>query len=475
MSVAPVSTAEKIVAAHHGLMMAVKSVLPQYIDDLTGEFGMSKYDEMLRDYEVSSSFATLKLTVLDDGWRVTPSVEMPVNDQDADVVIKATKAREMAEFVEQVINGIDGDFMATCAALLDAVAYGWKVAEVVYRNGTGDLDGRLAIKSINPKPNVHVGLIVDEFGNLIGLAGQTKNAPLPPTGSLLSSTNVVTVERVKAIIFSHDPKDNDPRGRSILRSVYNPWFIKTKLIPAWLSYIQRFGQPGVVGEVSETAPDAVPKVNDLTGEFMLDGDDNPIMVSPEWALREELLKWIAALVVAVPSGYKVNLLEPTGEGKAFDSMMAWCDRAISRGILGTAQMTQEAQHESRSSKNVGQDVVGLRTRWLRSQLASAITRDIVKPLVSFNYPGDESLAPEFRLSYVEQQDWAGNLDAASKAYAAGIIDDEQLPELDIRLDLPTRNMAARLKRKEDERVAARIRGQHFDAIMSPDEPVPGDE
>ena len=465
---------EKVIAAHHALMMAVRTVLPAYFDDISLEFGPKKYEEMLADYEVGSSFDTLKLSVLDDGWRLEPAIEKPRAfdvKKDESLKAKAERAQEIADFARDCLDGLEGDFLQNCNEMLDACAVGWRSAEVVYKDGEGAHAGKVVLKAIKPKPNKHVAFIVDEFANILGLAVATVDKPLPPIGTVFGSDtigDISTLARDRALIFTYEPKDSDPRGRSILRKAYNPWFVKTKVIPAWFKYLNRFGEPGVVGKVSPESPDLVPKVDDTTGAQIKDGDDNLVYVSPEWALREQLLKWVNALVVALPAGYEVDLLEATGDGKAFDYCFAWCDRAITRAILGTAQTTQEAQHESRSSKQVGQDITGLRTRRIRSELAAAVQRDVVRPLVLFNF-GQEGLdlMPTLVFTNIEQQDFSEELKAVSQAYAAGFIHDSQLPELDARLGLPERDMDAMEKEKQDQAQMDRLANGFMDTALNP--------
>lgn len=469
-------TKERVVAAHHGLMMAVKTVLPSFIDDVTRDFGRTKYEEMLRDYEVGGDFDTLKLSVLDDGWKVLPAVEMPLgqNAKDAALVADATKAKEIADFVTRCFDQLETEFTETCHQILDAVAWGWRVAEVCYKYGDGDDSRKIVLKAIKPKPQANVGLVVDPFANVLGIIGATVDTPMPPTGTLVSSINgPILLGRDRVLLYSYAPVDGDPRGSSILRLAYMPWFVKNKVIPEWYKYLRRFGEPAIVGKVSPDK-DAVPKVDDVTGEYVLDGQGNFVTVAAEWALREELLKYINGLVLALPAGYEVDLLESSGEGMAFASAMEWCDRAIARAILGTAQMTQEAQHESRSSKKTSQNVADLRTKRLRGQLGAVIRRDVVRPLVQMNFGRDGlRLMPWFVFSDVAEFDFTERAGAIAQLKSAEYLHWSQFPELDAWLGLPPRDMEAMKAEAEDQRLMDRLRGQQIDALNENDPPERG--
>src|SRR5947209_16798771 len=52
------------------LLMALRKVLPQYIDDVERDLGTDTYEKMLQDPIVWSAFNTRVLQVLADGMRV---------------------------------------------------------------------------------------------------------------------------------------------------------------------------------------------------------------------------------------------------------------------------------------------------------------------------------------------------------------------------------------------------------------------
>lgn len=471
MAEAELPKSETIVAAHHTLLMAVRAALPIAFDDVSRDFGISKYEEMLTDYEVGSAFDTLKAAVLDDGWRIEPAVEQPIGLAKSDParVALAERSQAIADFVTKTLDGMETELIDVCADLLDAVVFGSKIAEVIYKDGERDMAGTYVLKAIKAKPNKNVAFVVDEFANVIGIIGATKDKPVPVSGTLVTATHI-TIGREKAVVFTNAPKDSDPRGSSVLRKAYNAWLFKTKVIPEWFKYLQRFGSPTAIGEVGENSPSAVPKIDDATGEFQVDGSGQNIMVSAEWALREELLKWANGLVMSLPAGYKVNLLEAGGDGKAFTEAITYCDRAISRAILGTAQMTQEAQHESRSSKKVGQDVASLRVSRLRERLGNTLTRDVVRPLVMLNF-GDEGLLlmPRLVFKKTDDNDKAANLKAYAQAYASGLIHDSQLPQIDADLGLAERDMEAMRLEREERNLQSRLLGGHIGTIDNPED------
>src|SRR5438105_4242945 len=51
--------------------------LPQYVDDLTRDFGIDLYDRMMLDDQVGASVETLVRKVLADGWYLRPALDQP--------------------------------------------------------------------------------------------------------------------------------------------------------------------------------------------------------------------------------------------------------------------------------------------------------------------------------------------------------------------------------------------------------------
>lgn len=169
-----------------------------------------------------------------------------------------------------------------------------------------------------------------------------------------------------------------------------------------------------------------------------------------------LLGWVNAYALVVPNGSTVELMRSEGNGEAYLHSLDWFGREIHQAILGTSQATKEAQHESRSSKQVGQDVVGLRIADTQMRLSAILTECVSKFLVWWN-DGDEAakLAPYISLTKTEQQDVPEMLKALSGAYANGFIHHSQLQALDARLGLPPRDMEqVRAELAEKQAIAA---------------------
>jgi hypothetical protein len=469
---------EYIAGGTQAALMAVRQALPQYIDDVTRDFGGDVYDRMLEDPAVEAAFDQFRLGVMADGIRVQPAVEMPGAWAAADPedIERAERAAEYAAFVERCICGMEGQSLSDVAhELLIALAHGHKVAEIVLKPGTGEDAGRLVLRAVKPKKRGHIAFVVDEWTNVAGLIGVK-----PGQGHMLSGQGVILgdvresqgfVPREKVILFQHAVRDGDPRGTSALRSAYKPWFLKTQVLPEFFKFLKQFGSPGIVGKTPSGPGDSgfVPRVDDQ-GQPIVDANGMATLITAEQALLNALLGWANAAALVVKGGTEIDFLQSEGDGAAFRDALDYFDRQITLAILGTTGLTMEAKRDSQAAKSISQDVVQAKTSLQKGRLAEAITHDLFRLLIRVNF-GDEAvpLAPLAVLSQTEQQDVAKELDAMARAYAAGFIHESQLPALDARLGLPERDMESiareRAEGREMQRMAAGDLRNTFDPGM----------
>lgn len=442
-------------------LSAIRRVLPQYIDDVQRDIGYETYRSMLNDPAVAAAMDTLKLGVATDHWSVEPAFELSPTTKIVDPadVQRAERCKELAEFVHDTLEGTQTDFLDLTGEMLEALAYGHRVAEIILKPGIGRWAGKYVLDDVRPRDNKAVAFVVDEFGVVEGFAYTKPNGMSSVNQAIIGATPEMTLPRAKFLLFIHAPRSGDPRGRSILRPAYNSWFMKTQVLPDFYKYLRQFASPSIVGKTAPELGEWVAATNE-DGTPKLDSNNDPVMVSAERALLVALLGFLNATALAVPAGTEIDFVQSEGDGAAFINGQNYFDRQITTAILGTSQLTMEAQHESRSSKQTAQDVASARIARQRKRLERAIKRDVVNLLVRLNW-GDEALidAPTVCLTKTDDHDFVAELDAVSRAYGAGFIHDSQLPELDARLGLPERDMEAIAEeRAEAAANAALVRG-----------------
>jgi len=447
--------------------------LPFYIDDLTADFGDDLYERMLLDPQVAKCINHLKLAALAQGIHLAPAVD----EEDP----RYELAAEITGFCRRNLAGLEIAFDPARTAvplywqlwdLLDAIALGNKIAEQVYYTPQRGPDaGKLCLKALKVKPRRAVALVVDAFLNVIGVLGL-----IPGQGATALTMTVLgepdyvpnLLPRSKFAVFSFRPKDGDPRGTSLLRPAYNPWWLKQQTYPEFLKYLATFGTPSVWGE---TAPDAQESVatDAETGEVLYDELGNPRYVRPEEAMLAGLIGFRNGSAMAVRHGSTIHVVEAQGNGEAFLNAFALYNREISTGVLNQTLATEEAQHQARASSETHQDVLDMMVGHVKGATATVIRADVLLHLVEYNFGPDAlELVPKVMLEKTEPQDFAPNATAVAGLEKSGYLHPSQYRELDAKLGLPARSDEA-----IEEALEARKRAAAAPPL--PQNPIPGDD
>jgi hypothetical protein len=290
---------------------------------------------------------------------------------------------------------------------------------------------RLMPASIKVKPRGSVLFCVDEFMNILGLV------PVwAATSMIVNPMNLVS--RDKFLVFTNDPKDDDPRGQSSWRAVYNWWHFKTFIPKEYLRYLLQEAQPIPV----MTLP---PKLEgwlaqrDGNGNVINDPLTNqPKMVEAVVAAELTLTKMRGGKGVAIPAEAKLTPYKgDAGKGDVFPNALKTTDEQIEEGILLQPLAQSAGDVQSKSAASVHADVLGDLHFWHKRKLAVMILYDLIAVAVKLNL-GDEALAymPKLSLGDSEKRDWARDLEVVAKAYFYGFIDDSQRAELMAWLGLP---------------------------------------
>ena len=135
-----------------------------------------------------------------------------------------------------------------------------------------------------------------------------------------------------------------------------------------------------------------------------------------------LLNFKNGSAVAFPTGAKVEPINMSGDGQAFLSALNQFNGEISKGILCQTLATDEGLHDSRAASEVHQDVLDLVVNHVRQTLADMIRRDILVPLVRYNW-GDsvaKRLTPKVHLSQSQQHNWAKDAAAVASLVTARV-------------------------------------------------------
>lgn len=404
--------------------------LPVYIDDITRDFGSDLYDRMTYDAQIYSCVNVLKKSVLSEKGRVVPAIK----DQKHP---RYQRAKEFADFCEANLEHLDRPYDAFLFEMLDGMPLGHKVAEQIHEIKVGGkYNGLLMLKTLKVKPRATTAFVVDAYWNVIGLLGLIPGQGAPVlVGHIVADPSHLSnlLPRDKFVIFTFNPANNDPRGRSILRPAYNPWWLKQQAWAMYLEYLTKFSSPSVWGTTPENASVQKPS----------DGLGNPTGAAsqtPEEAMLVQLQNLRAGAAGAFPFGTTVNLLQVAGAGEPFINFITLCDKQISKAILDQTLATEEAEHMARAASDTHQDIFDIGVRHGRNSVGMMTRHDIFRPLCMWNFPDPdvEELIPYYERAAVSQPDWDRYAGAVATLVQSGFIDESQKTALDEKLGLPAR-------------------------------------
>ncbi len=322
------------------------------------------FRRMQADPQVKACLQTKKLAALSQSWEVHPASDTPEDS-------------EIAAFVRSALTQMEGSVLDTLYDVLDALALGVSLVEIVYRQiETGPYAGMVGLASLKSKDPAGFTFETDAFANITALRG-LNGAAYPPD---------------KFLRFRWLPLYASPLGQSDLRAAYKPWQVKQQLLVWWAKYLEKFGMPTVTGTYDPNrgyGPDQ----------------------------QRELLAIVAQVhnesAVVLPSDMHLGLLETArAQSAGFADAIEYLDRAIAKSILGQTLTTDSPAGGGGSYAlgSVHRDVLGFYVQKLQRDLSeTVIGAQLFAPLVALNF-GPAAARPLFVLG----TPGTGQLEAAGK-------------------------------------------------------------
>lgn len=454
-------TQEFVAGGQYSWYSRLARTLPPAIDDITSDFGDDLYERMLLDPTVAKCVIVFKASILEDGVDLNPAVKDEANpDYDLAVRIR-DEAEAMLEDLETALDDVLWNMADHCAL-------GSVVAELRYELRRGRVESRdlLQLVALKPKPRRAYAFVVDAYLNVVGLLGQRPGESNPYMGqvALDPKSTPTMLPREKFAIATFRPRNSDPRGTSILRPAYDPWWRKRQMLPEYLKYLVQFGSPSLWGttpEKAQTQPplDALanptldtggnldpPYTPDADLPLSTDPDGlNPrpngtFTLTPEQRLLRAIMEFRSGTGAAFTYGTELHTMEMQGNGEAHLKAKSDADRDIIGAILTQTLATEEGQHQARAAAQVHQDVLDTLVRQGKRGIVRMIRRDILRPWVLYNW-GEKAvhLVPLVNLGTTEPQDLAPLITAL--ASAGYVVHESQMPEIDVMVNLPVRDLS----------------------------------
>jgi phage gp29-like protein len=319
----------------------------EYLSTLTWPNDIKIYDKMERsDSQVKATLLLLELPLRSTNWFIQPKD-------------KSGKAQQIADFIEETLFNNMFSFDELLKNICTMFAFGHSVFEKVFEVKNGFLQWKKF--AIRPQSTIY-DLIYDDVGDISSIQQYLIN----------KCFTIVDIPIEKLLLFSHDIKQGDYRGRSVLRSAYKHWSIKEFLYKITNIGIER----NFVGTPTVKLP---PNAND---------DDITLAKSIVTSLRSNENGG-----VTIPEDFLLEMFE--GKRTLMDVMpyIEYHDKLISRSIL--------AQFINLDSKGgsyaLGQGQMDLFLMLLNASgnyICNIINTHAVKQLVDYNFASD--LYPELK-------------------------------------------------------------------------------
>lgn len=310
---------------------------------------MELFEEMEeKDTHLFSQMQTRKLAVTGLDWEVQPFSEDEVD-------------KEIADFISKQINGIE-NFDGILIDMLDAIGKGISILELAWTVE----DGRNVIEDIayvHPKK-----LVWDSVTDELKIC--TKEYP---SGIILPEN--------KFVVHLYKAKSGHTSRAGILRVVSWMYLFKNYDIKDWVSFCEVFGMPLRLGKYDASASE----------------DDKK-------QLMEAIISLGTDAAGIVPSSTMIEFIESqkTTSVEIYEKLARYCDEQISKAILGqtlTSDSGGGSYAQSKTHNEVRHDLTVADAK----ALAVTIRRDIIRPLVEYNFGFDANI-PFFDFDCHEVED-----------------------------------------------------------------------
>ncbi len=301
--------------------------------------GLAVFEEIEQDSQVYSDLETRKSKVLGCDWDIVVD-----SQEKADL--------EQARELKNDIAGIIDDILAEAQ---DSIAKGYAIIELFYAIKKG--------KVIIEKVKGH----------------DQENFFFSPDWKLMmysdSDQDGIEVNENRVAVFSFDSRKGNRYGRSLFTSLFWPWFMKKHSWLFWSVYIEKYVQPTPTGLYPPGTTE--------------EGQEN-LLASLE-AIQNDY-------AIAIPNNFTIEFLEASRSGSidSYEKFITFCDKYISKVILGAPLTTNEAQFGTRAQSVVHEGITEQRTERDAKFFAYDITIQVVQRLAQWNY--SFTVLPEYVLS-----------------------------------------------------------------------------
>lgn len=321
-----------------------------------------------KDTHVASQMQTRKLAVLGLEWELQAA-----GDSDMD--------KQVAEFVKGQIEYLFEMEDNPVFDMLDAIGKGISVSEIEWGI---DLQGRNVIRDLRYIPPKK--LIWDAQTDEMMIC--TRENP-----------NGVVLPENKFVVHRYKARSGHTSRAGLLRSVAWMYLFKNYSVKDWVTFCEVYGMPVRIGKYAESASD----------------DDKEALMRALIQIGAD-----AAGIISQACEIEIRDSNKSASGELYKELAKYCDEQNSKAIVGqtlTADSGGGSYAQGKVHGDVRQDLIKADA----AALEKTINRDIIRPLVRFNFGCAASL-PKLKFNTEEDED----LKLAAEVYRI-VISDLGLP------------------------------------------------
>lgn len=269
--------------------------------------------------------------------------------------------KEIAEFVQDQIGSIES-FEDVMLDLLDAIGKGFAVSEIMW----GYDAGHVVVTDIRSRYQKRFFWDQDNVFRV-----RTEEAPAG-----------IELPKNKFIVHKYKARSGHPSRAGVLRVVAWMYLFKNYNLKDWVAFCEVYGQPLRLGKYAQGASE----------------DDKR-------ALMQALSQIGSDAAGIIPDTTLIDFI--TSEAKAssadlYERLARYCDEQISKAVLGQT-LTSDSGGGSYAQSKTHNDVRHDLTVADCKSLAATLRRDLIRPLVLFNF-GDDTRVPYLRFDAAEAED-----------------------------------------------------------------------
>ena len=279
--------------------------------------------------------------------------------------------KKIADFVNDVISGLN-DFDDILLDLLDAVGKGYSMSEIIWT-----VDNRKAV--IDGLRWVHAKKAI--FYD-IGASSWEKSYEMPRVMTEQEPVKGEVMPPFKLVYHRYKARSGYDTRAGILRVCAWMYLFKNYAIKDWVAFAEVFGMPLRLGRYDSGASP----------------DDKDALITAISSLGTD-----AAGIISKNTEIEFVETAKTVRGNLYEELANFCNKEISKAILGQTLTTQEGKSGSYSLGQVHDLVRHDLIKADCEALAKTLRFQVIRPLVGYNFGWDKPL-PKFKFIFEPPED-----------------------------------------------------------------------